>query len=208
MREGAKKRLTGAVVLVALAVIFVPMLFEPESLDNMPSVKPVIPRPPAFEPVGRSEVFLGPQDSGVGEGRESGTRVSQPIALPPVEESPSSRSTVGQGAGQGATTPSTPKPPALRPPVTPVPGTSPEAKEALPSWVIQVASVPTAAGADDMVGKLRAGGFSAYVEQAEVNGKVTYRVKVGPELDRARAEQTAARLREKHKVNPMIKSYP
>ena len=207
MREGAKKRLTGAVVLVALAVIFVPMLFEPESLDNMPAVKPAIPRPPALEPVGRSEVFLGPQDSGVGVGPESGARVSQPIPLPPVEEAAPARS----DAGQGATTPPVAKPTAAqpaRPPVTSAPATPREAKDALPSWVIQVASVPTAAGADDMVGKLRAGGFSAYVEQAEVNGKVTYRVKVGPELDRARAEQTAARLREKHKVTPMIKSYP
>lgn len=206
MREGAKKRLTGAVVLVALAVIFVPMLFEPESLDSMPSVKPAIPRPPAIEPVGRSEVFLGPQDSGVGGSQESGARVSQPVTLPPAEDAASTR----PNAGQGATPSPAAKHPAApgRPPLTPAPGTSGEAKDALPSWVIQVASVPTAAGADDMVGKLRAGGFSAYVEQAEVNGKVTYRVKVGPELDRARAEQTAARLREKHKVTPLIKSYP
>ena len=87
-------------------------------------------------------------------------------------------------------------------------GAGREAKDAIPAWIIWVASVPTAAGADDMVGKLREGGFSAYVEQGEVNGKSTYRVKVGPELDRASAEQTAARLREKHKINPIIKSYP
>ena len=199
MREGAKKRLTGAVVLVALAVIFVPMLFEPESLETVPSVQPAIPRPPAFEPVGRSEVFLGPQDSGVGGGRESGARVSQPIALPPADEPVSSRPNVGQG---------TPPPAAAKPTAVPPPGTPREVKEALPSWVIQVVSVPTAAGADEMVSKLLAGGFSAYVEPAQANGKATYRVMVGPELDRARAEQTAARLREKHKVIPLIKNYP
>jgi serine/threonine protein kinase len=172
----------GAVLL--LAVIFVPILFEHESLDNTPSVKPEIPPAPSFAPVGKSEVFLEPQDSDAGGGRATG--------------------------GQGAAVPATKsgKAPSVQPRAAPAPGGSREDQDALPSWVIGVASIPTAAGADELVGQLRAGGFSAYVEQAEVIGKVTYRVKVGPELDRARAEKTAARLREKYKVNPMIKSYP
>jgi DedD protein len=208
MREGAKKRLTGAVVLVALAVIFVPMLFEPESLDNTPSVKPEIPPAPTFAPVGRSEVFLGPQDSGVGTGKESGGRVSQPIVLPPAEEPGPAMARSGGGQGAAVPTAKSGTAPSVQTTATPAPRGSREDQDALPSWIIQVASIPTAAGADELVGQLRAGGFSAYVEQAEVNGKITYRVKVGPELDRARAEQTAARLREKHKVNPFVKSYP
>jgi len=78
----------------------------------------------------------------------------------------------------------------------------------MPSWVIQVASVATPEGAAELQGKLKTGGFPAFVEKAQVNGKLYYRVRVGPEVDRARAEQTAARLRERYKVATMIKNYP
>ncbi|HSQ06084.1 MAG TPA: hypothetical protein VLM84_00065, partial [Chromatiaceae bacterium] len=61
MREGAKQRLVGAVVVVALAVIFVPMLFEQESLDLAPPVQQAIPEAPRFDPDLKSEVFLGPE---------------------------------------------------------------------------------------------------------------------------------------------------
>jgi DedD protein len=78
----------------------------------------------------------------------------------------------------------------------------------MPSWVIQVASLNTPESAAELEGKLRAGGFPAFVEKAEVNGRLYYRVRVGPELDRSRAEQTAARLRERHKLDTFIKNYP
>jgi DedD protein len=93
-------------------------------------------------------------------------------------------------------------------PGTPEPVAPRGANGGAPSWVIQVASVATTEAAAELVSKLRAGGFAAFEEKAEVNGKVYYRVRVGPELDRTRAEQTAARLRERHKVNTLITNYP
>jgi len=227
MREGAKKRLTGAVVIVALAVIFVPMLFEPESLDSLPPIQQSIPRPPAFAPEVQTEVFLGPADSGVGGLADSAATVSQPLPLPPAG-APTPGVSGRPASADGAGAPPVAKPaadPAPGKPAKPVPNPLPNpasgkpaagpdaatpraAGAAMPSWVIQVASIPNAEGAAELEGKLRAGGFAAFIEKAEVNGRIFYRVKVGPELDRARAEQTAARLREKHKVEPLIKSYP
>ena len=243
MQEGAKKRLIGAVVIVALAVIFVPMLFEPESLDRLPPIQQSIPRPPAFDPAVKAEVFLGPQDSGVGVLAEPGATVSQPLALPPPAEhepvpsgTPGRPNTAGAKGAAGAAVGGAPaakpiagassrtpvavaEPAASKPVKVPAqaPGKPPAIPESaptrganagMPSWVIQVASVANAEGAAELEGKLRAGGFPAFVEKDEVNGKVFYRVEVGPELDRARAEQTVVRLREKHKVDPLIKSYP
>jgi DedD protein len=59
-----------------------------------------------------------------------------------------------------------------------------------------------------MQDKLRKAGYSAFVEQAEVRGKLFYRVRVGPEVDRANAERTAARLREQQKLDTLIQNYP
>ncbi|AUB81407.1 SPOR domain-containing protein [Candidatus Thiodictyon syntrophicum] len=205
MREGAKQRLIGAVVIVALAVIFVPMLFEPQSLEGLPPIQQSIPRPPPFDPAVKTEIFLGPQDSGVGGLPESGATVSQPLALPPPGEPVRPAAGAAEpAAGAAAKTPAAVAPAAGKPGKAPAPG----ANAGMPSWVIQVASSPNQAGAAELEGKLRADGFAAFTEKAEVNGRAFYRVQVGPQLERAQAEQTVARLREKHKVDPMIKSYP
>ncbi|HYN77457.1 MAG TPA: SPOR domain-containing protein [Lamprocystis sp. (in: g-proteobacteria)] len=216
MRQGAKKRLIGAVVIVALAVIFVPMLFEPASLDRLPPIQESMPRAPTFDPNVKTEVFLTPQDSGAA-GLDSGSMVSQPLALPPVagQESTSAGASAkvegDPGPTRGATnSDATAKKAPLAAGAAKGAPTAPArgANGSMPSWVIQVASVATPGGAAELESKLRAGGFSAFVEKADVNGKVYYRVRVGPELDHARAEQTAARLRERHKVNTLITNYP
>jgi DedD protein len=41
-----------------------------------------------------------------------------------------------------------------------------------------------------------------------VRGKLFYRVRVGPEVDRGGAERTAARLRDQHKLDTLIQNYP
>jgi DedD protein len=206
MREGAKKRLIGALVLVTLAVIFVPMWFEPESsLDTLPPIQESMSRAPSFDPKVQTEVFLRPEDSGVGGLDETRLTVSEPLALPAagVAGSGGAAATTSRPADAG-----TAKPPTKEETTANAAGSPRAANDGMPSWVIQVASVATPEGAADLERKLRAGGFTAFVEKATVNGKVYYRVRVGPELDRARAEQTAARLRERHKVNTLITNYP
>ncbi len=214
MREGAKQRLIGAVVIVALAVIFVPMLFEPQSLEGLPPIQQSIPRPPPFDPAVKTEIFLGPQDSGVGGLPESGATVSQPLALPPPGE-PVRPTAVAEPAAVGTATVKPAAGAAVKTPAVAAPAagksgkaSAPGANAGMPSWMIQVASSPNQANAAELEGKLRADGFAAFIEKAEVNGRAFYRVQVGPQLERAQAEQTVARLREKHKVDPLIKSYP
>jgi DedD protein len=225
MREGAKQRLVGAVVIVALAVIFVPMLFEQESLSP-PPIQESIPRAPEYDPDIRSEVFLGPEDSGVGGVDDAELTESQPLPLPlppagdlepaPTGEAPEE---VPAGTGSETTSPPSGSPqaaarPAPRPVAAPSlppvlePVAPRGAADGMPSWVIQVASLATPESAGELEGRLRKNGFSAFVEKAEVNGKLYYRVRVGPELDRASAERTAAQLRERHKLDTLIKNYP
>lgn len=225
MREGAKQRLAGAVVIVALAVIFVPMLFEPESLSP-PPIQESIPRAPAFDPDTRSEVFLGPQDQGAGGVDDSQLTESQPLALPPAGDlEPASAGDQADSAPAAGGTSSNKLPPASEsakavsapmhqpvdlpsPPAAPKPVAPRGPADGMPSWVIQVASLATSESAAELEAKLRKGGFSAFVEKAEVNGKLYYRVRVGPEVDRTSAERTAARLHERFKLETLVQSYP
>jgi DedD protein len=218
MREGAKQRLVGAAVVVALAVIFVPMLFEDDSVDSGPSDELTIPEAPPFEQDLKSEVFLAPEDSGVGGLEASGETESRPLALPPPGDlDAASVAGVAEEDTEEATaqTASEPAPTAIEEPPaqpagTPViePPPSRAAHDGMPSWVVQVASLRTPEAAGELEAKLRKAGFSAFVEQAEVRGKLYYRVRVGPEVDRANAERTAARLRTQQKLDTLIQNYP
>ncbi|MGE5154350.1 MAG: SPOR domain-containing protein [Bdellovibrio bacteriovorus] len=228
MREGAKQRLVGAVVIVALAVIFVPMLFEQESPDSVPPAQEAIPEPPRFDPDLKSEVFLGPEDSGIGGFDPGAATESRPLALPAPEDQDPAGYSGGAEGDPGALEAEPPEPPEsdlgpeasdsdegrmapdLAPPSSVVnePGAPRGRSDGMPSWVVQVASLGTPEAAAEMEAKLRKAGFSAFVEQADVRGKRFYRVRVGPELERSGAERTAARLREKQKLDTLIQMYP
>lgn len=223
MREGAKQRLVGATLAVVLAVIFVPMLFEDGQRAGLPALPGALPEAPAFDPRVKSEVFLGPGDSGVGGLDDADLTDSQPLALPsggdpgpvgeadgpPPEVPPETEAPPPETGDEGGEGVAGPGPAAGTAGVGESPSSPGKgARDGMPSWVIQVASVATPEGAAALEGKLRSSGFQAFVEKAQVNGKLYYRVRVGPEVDRARAEQTAARLRERHKLETLIKGYP
>ncbi|MBK1717922.1 SPOR domain-containing protein [Thiocystis violacea] len=236
MQEGAKKRLAGAVVIVALAVIFVPMLFEDESLVP-PQVQGSLPSEPDFQdpfdpdappplveepmetedvfPVAESEPPMPPAPD------EEFAQIDEELLGEPGQ--------LGQAAtpnppspvvGADPTRPRTAAPPAVaRPAPAPAPKpaqppkkeSAPEPRardDGMPSWVVQVSSLGSSEAADKLVGKLKQSGFSAFVEKAQVGGKTYYRVRVGPDSDRANAERTATMLRQKQKMDTLIQRYP
>jgi cell division protein FtsN len=61
-------------------------------------------------------------------------------------------------------------------------------------FALQVASVPTKAGADDLAKKLRGAGHDARVVEGEVGGRAVYRVRVGSFGDRAQADAYKTRI--------------
>ncbi|EXJ14685.1 SPOR domain-containing protein [Imhoffiella purpurea] len=226
MREGAKRRLAGAVVIVALAVIFVPMLFEEDSLapsvdrTTIPDepdlgdrfgVAPPLPLLPedGQMPDEALTVDLAPSEQGgtdptAGGSGQLAEGTPEPVRPKPQPEPPRTTQSSPKPAPavRSASSPQTQKPAA---PIAPPPrGPS----DGMPSWVVQVASLGAVETAQGLAGKLKKSGFSAFVERAEVRGKTYYRVRVGPELDRANAERTAAMLRQQEKLDTLIQRYP
>lgn len=59
-----------------------------------------------------------------------------------------------------------------------------------------------------LVQDLRAKGFPAYIEEAEVRQKLWHRVRVGPEVGRKRIESMAASLEKKTGLKVQIQRYP
>jgi DedD protein len=76
------------------------------------------------------------------------------------------------------------------------------------AWVIQVASLRAPEAARTLQNELREKGYPAFVEQADVRGERYYRVRVGPEVERARADQLAERLARDTGTDPLVQRYP
>jgi len=193
-----KQRLVGAIVLVALGVIFIPMLLEgpnrtlvPE-MDEMPTPEalapelPLKPFPPAAEPVEAQRAVV----------------TDASVEKAPEKPAPS--------------TPSSSELPAAKPaPVSPKP--APERKTSIraekppasvSSWVVQVVSLSNEANALALRDKLRKGGFATQVERVKVSGKTRYRVRVGPFLQRAEAERVRKQIAGHFSQNGRVMSYP
>ncbi|WP_165869098.1 SPOR domain-containing protein [Thiogranum longum] len=197
-----KQRLVGAIVLVALGVIFIPMLLEgpnrtlvPE-MDKIPEPEtlapelPLEPFPPLREPVPASRAILT---------EPAGAKVAQQSSPPTqaVEEP------------VPAPEPAVIVPPApVAAPAKPLPIEKPVTEPLKGSWVVQVVSLSSESNALALRDKLRKGGFATQVEQVRVDGKARYRVRVGPFLDRAEADRVRKQVAERFDQNGRVMSYP
>lgn len=183
MEEHLKKRLIGAAVLVSLAVIFVPMLVEqrsavPEAVLTLPELPPEPPERPVFE----SKLLRD--------------EVPAPEPLPPLvatTESEEFAELVEVPDGTSAAAAPTP----FEPPVN------------LKSWVIRVGTFRSRENAERLVTKLRKSGFDTLdPEKIDRQGRVLYRVHVGPEADRRRALELLPEVKAITQLDAQVRSYP
>lgn len=205
MRQIFKQRIVGAVVLVALGVIFLPFLFTlepPRPIDTASQ----IPTPPDIEPV----LVAGPER---GEGMaapkppEEAFLPQHPVvsgeSATPVESggdtaSPRSEQNsqeAGVQTNREGTPPSNESATEERPAL---------AGTVLESWVVQVASVRDQAAANNLRDKLLVAGHKAYVRSALAGGNTTYRVFVGPMSLRERAAADKAAIDAAFGVQSMV----
>jgi DedD protein len=179
-----KHRLTGAIVLVILAVIFVPMLLDGESPTTITETN-IPPKPDEFS----SKVI--PLDE-----------ITQPAAPepPPAVSPPSSQ--------PGETAPAT-APVADAPAPAPAETGKPQSAADKPgAWVVQLGSFSSEQNALALRDQLRAKGYTAFVEKTKSGTTSLYRVNVGPEPERARAEAQRDALERDMKQKGMVLHYP
>ena len=153
-----KQRLVGAVVLVALGVIFLPMLVKGPAPDSgVSDVSLDVPAEP--KPAADTQTIELPLETPAGAGAAGATGMPSP-ATP-------------QAAAADAATDA---------PVA----TGPAA--AAGDYAVSFGSYASEADADKVIGALRGAGLTAYREATTVAGKPAQRVRIGPFVDRAQAE--------------------
>jgi DedD protein len=215
-----KQRLVGAAVLVALAVIFVPMLLSgPDPLDQLvmddniperpadrnrrevidldeePPPRPETPETPAIvdEYTAKSDAMPPPRlGAKVAEPAEGGDgEQTTPTGEQGVETGtdarPSEASAEPESAGEGEAATG-----------------SGDADEGMRAWSVQVGSFRDRGNAMTLRDRLRGQDFAAYVERYRSGEDQVYRVRVGPEPDRAAARALQEALRQEGGVRGMV----
>ena len=217
MDDGLKKRLLGATVLVSLAVIFVPMLFEKEQVDDSAIIESSIPLPPED----RFSTDLLPLES-------------EDISRPPAQITPlteiGNKSDIVSNGNNKVLAMKPEKMPEPEPMQTSVVTNMPLQSKPIekenssnktespplnrssdPSWVVQVGSFSNRKNADKITSQLKKKGYPTFIEQADINGNTVFRVRVGPEANKSKARQMLAQLDRDlatHKLKGSLKRYP
>ncbi len=233
-----KQRLVGAIVLISLAVIFLPMLFtgkgdeqqkfessipaEPVYEIKSPQVSVPLPLPsktlekvPLREPVVKEDLAQAkPELQAIPKNTDSNktesvkpkteiAKTEKPAQQPETQKNPPSEpapvitaskpeSTTDSAAANETSTAST-----LAIKSSDVTG-----------WVVQVGSFSKKANAEQLRDELRKMGMASFVATGLSNKKKVYRVRVGPEINRADAEKIKAKIKEKTKLNGLVMKYP
>jgi DedD protein len=163
-----QQRLIGAILLVALGVIFIPVLLDGSGFKSRNSRSIEMPPEPEFPPL--SEITLEPVVP---------THVKQKSANTTVKKSESSK-----------------------------PKTKTALKQPGNAFALQVSTVTIKDNAYALRDKLRKDGYSAYVESSTKNGKTSYRVRIGPELDISRLKKMKATLSKEKGLDGFIVNHP
>lgn len=194
------QRIVGALVLLALAVVFVPMLFNREDAGRQIVVDaPEMPETPAApvietQPVEVPEPELEPF----------------PEEFEIIEEKPAAQPEAPAVPISPAPAPIEPEPApvAPEPPTAETPPTAPAVPEEqrldaanLPvSWSVQLASLSSRENADKLQKTLRSQGYNAYIRTADGMNRVF----VGPLVERAEANRLRDRLQQQQKLNGFV----
>jgi DedD protein len=208
MDAALKQRLVGAAVLVALAVIFLPMLVGgPEPESESVSVPLDIPAAPERDFETRDLPLTPSAPAAATPAADDPNRivtVDAPSAER-VDAAPESEPSTASATPAAAATPAAPSPQPVTeaeskaaetapaaPPTTPTPAATNPAVTPGGRYVVNLGSYGNAANAQALITALKSAGLPAFAEPISVEGKPAQRLRLGPYAQRGEAE--AARL--------------
>ncbi len=215
MDQILKQRLVGAIVLVGVGILFLPVLFEGVPTPEEPRIettnippKPetgfnsriiplesdaevTVPSPPlAVSPPTPAAAPAVPGSAGApkaaGENADT-TEGRQVTATKPADKQKQE-----QAAGNKAQPAQKPaEKPQTQPPPTTIARAAPVEKSGqrvgVTAWVVQLGSFSSEQNAKELEARLQKQGYAAFVEKLYASDGQKYRVRIGPELVRARA---------------------
>ena len=200
MQEKLRQRLVGSSVLIALGVIFLPMLL------NTPE-KPAQGGGDVEISADTGPMYTGPGDFSSSIEPLEVIEPAQADADPPdllIQDTPAEPDEIA------AATETTREPPgaAASPAEPPTPPVT-EAPTAIENdWAVQIGSFKQEQNADELRARLAASKFAAFVQKGQTSAGLMFRVRVGPEPTKTAAKALVARLKEDLNLDGIVVRYP
>jgi len=198
-RAHFKQRIVGAIVLVALGVIFIPIILNQEGDDSPISGSNIPEKPETLQELAIQQ----PPASPAGPEIETDKPRLVDENTPPVKQtdtSPPKKPATQAHATKPATKPAT--------------ETKPPTAEKKPTtktraWVVQVASFAERGKALKLRDRLRKAKYSAFVESVSSSKGTRYRVRVGPVVQRKKADALKKKIGKEFKLkDALVMSHP
>ncbi|MCG3200313.1 MAG: hypothetical protein NFCOHLIN_00164 [Gammaproteobacteria bacterium] len=207
MERPLRQRLVGAAVLVGLAVIFVPMVIERSPIET-PRIEesniPAAPTPPGGEFTSRIVPLepVEPVTPVVPPSAEQAMEAAAPTSPPAAVGG----AAAGPATGHEGAVPQVP-PSAVGEAEESAP-VAPDQRAGVNAWVIQLGSFASEQNARDLEARLQKEGYAAFVEKIGTGAEQKFRVRVGPELLRAKADQARETLEKELNLKGIVVRYP
>ena len=210
-----RRRLWGAAVLIALAVLVLPLLLDGGGSERrFRRVERLREEPPRIVVDGvETRVTATPTGTGGAEpgiGAALGAEGRAGNAIGDAADDAvghTTEDTTEDGVDEAATASAERDATAGRGPEPESPAVSSPGLAPLPrAWVVQAGSFGAQDGAIALRDRLRGAGYPAFV--VEARGRRLYRVQVGPLIDERRAEETRAEVAVRFGVEPIVVAYP
>ncbi len=221
-----KQRLVGALILLALGIVFWPIIFvAPEEARLREGV--MAPPPPAVS----REPLPAPSDAGLRGSPPREAAAEQPDVTLPQDNGPAAQAPDTAPAGESAAAGVVAEEAAAEESVAeesvaePAPVPRPTADEPYPTreqapevaafdddglpvaWVLQVATVSSVDTARKLRDELIDNGDKAFYEPLRRDNGTLYRVYVGPKFERAQLAPVKARVDDRYGVKSLVSRY-
>jgi DedD protein len=218
MDRALKERIVGAVVLVVVAVLVVPVFLDGPSMHNETLTEPVLLPGQTGESRKQQTVVLErdrdqpvpansraqPPDAGAAQPSGSpeaaapvaGNAEKTPPAVGPAVDNAPKPQRSAEPTGKPKPIPE-PKPEAKiaeDPPATVAAQATAPAESATGMWAVQLGSFSDQANAERLAADLRSQGYAAFLSRLQTSANLLHRVRVGPQESRESAENIAAQL--------------
>jgi len=186
-----QQRVVGAIVLVSLAVIFIPALLDGAGYKSRHARSIEVPPKPAFPPMSqqRVEPVATPLDKDFDALKQAAKSRKVSVGKAGDESSGAESTARSSQSGKAA-----------------VAAGNKAADNALKAWMLQVGTFSKRENANKYRDELRRKGYTAQVFEDSRHGKPRYRVRIGPDLSRERMEKLRQKL-EKQGVEGYIVSH-
>lgn len=215
MEQNLKQRLVGALVLISLAVIFLPLAFDGQQHRIDPAEYSIPEKPaititaPEVEPLEQAiqqeyapvaEVAQAKQVQDEAAEAEDSALDSQPAPTQPPAEQTAAQSTPVEQTRQYLEQEKAVDAALQDKPVT---TTVPLAD----AWIIQVGAFSSEANARGLQDKLKAAGYPAFVKPVQGGSGQLFKVYVGPEIRRTELERQKSALERQYNLKALILKY-